>query len=285
MIENNNKKSLILNYILLSLIALIMLYPFFWMLFGSFKSNTEIVNNQLSLFPKKWTLEGYKNIAILGGNSIFLYFKNSVIVAFSIAIITVLFTSLGGYVLYRCPKLPFIGFIEKSFMISMMYPAVLLLIPLYVIVVKMGLYGTNNFSGIILSSCTGAWGAALPYFLFRQFFSSVPYSLTEAGTIDGASEWQIFSKLILPSMRPVITTSFLVAFLTGWGNWLPVLMLSKDMSTYTLAAMLVNLNSDLGVDLSMTAALSTIVTLPVVIVFLLTQNRVMDGIAAGSVKG
>lgn len=285
MIENKNKNKLIINYILLSLIALIMLYPFFWMFFGSFKSNAEIINNQLSLFPKKWTIEGYKNIAIIGGNSIFLYFKNSLIVAFSIAFITVLFSSLGGYVLYRCPKLPFISFIEKSFMISMMYPAVLLLIPLYVIVVKMGLYGTNNFSGIILASCTGAWGAALPYFLFRQFFTSVPYSLTEAGTIDGASEWQIFSKLIFPSMRPVITTSFLIAFLTGWGNWLPVLMLSKDMSTYTLAAMLVNLNSDLGVDLSMTAALSTIVTLPVVIVFLLTQNRVMEGIAAGSVKG
>ncbi len=285
MVESRNKKEVVFNYILLTIIALIMLYPFFWMFFGSFKSNSEIINNQLSLFPQKWTIEGYKNISIIGGNSIFLYFRNSIIVAISIAVITVLFSSLGGYVLYRCPKLPFIGFIEKSFMISMMYPAVLLLIPLYVIVVKMGLYGTNNFSGIILASCTGAWGAALPYFLFRQFFASVPYSLTEAGTIDGANEWQIFSKLIFPSMRPVITTAFLIAFLTGWGNWLPVLMLSKDMSTYTLAAMLVNLNSDLGVDLSMTAALSTIVTLPVVIVFLLTQNRVMDGIAAGSVKG
>lgn len=86
-------------------------------------------------------------------------------------------------------------------------------------------------------------------------------------------------------MYPVFTTATLVSFLTSWGLWLPVLMLSKDMSTYNLAAMLVNLNSDLGVDLSQTAALSTVVSLPVVVVFLLTQHKVMDGIAAGSVKG
>ena len=170
-------------------------------------------------------------------------------------------------------------------MISLMYPAVLLLIPLYVIVIKSGLYGTDNFMGIILASATGAWGAALPYFLFKQFFASVPYSLVEAANIDGATERQIFFKVMCPVMKPVFSTAILISFLTSWGLWLPVLMLSKDMSTYTLAAMLVNLNSDLGVDLSQTAALSTIITLPVVAIFLVTQRKVMDGIAAGSVKG
>ena len=112
-----------------------------------------------------------------------------------------------------------------------------------------------------------------------------PYSLVEAATIDGASETAIFFKVMCPVMKPVFSTSVLISFLTSWGLWLPVLMLSKDMSTYTLAAMLVNLNSDLGVDLSQTAALSTVVTIPVVLIFLLTQRKVMEGIAAGSVKG
>ena len=76
MVESRNKKEVVFNYILLTIIALIMLYPFFWMFFGSFKSNSEIINNQLSLFPQKWTIEGYKNISIIGGNSIFLYFRN-----------------------------------------------------------------------------------------------------------------------------------------------------------------------------------------------------------------
>jgi multiple sugar transport system permease protein len=282
--KKNNLLTLFI-YLILVIVSFVMLYPFLWMVFGSFKTNAEIVQNPLALLPINWSPVGYRNIATLGGNSIWHYFKNSVIIAVSISCLTVMATSFGGYALYRNRKLPFFGFIEKSFLISMMYPAVLLLIPLYVIVVKMGLYGTHNFGGIILASSTGAWGAALPFFLAKQFFASAPYSLIEASTIDGANEFQILFRVMLPVMYPVIATSFLVSFLTSWGTWLPVLMLSKDMSTYTLAAMLVNLNSDLGVDLSQTAALSTVVTLPVVIVFLITQRRVMDGIAAGSVKG
>ena len=194
-------------------------------------------------------------------------------------------TSLGGYALYRKKDLPGFRLIESSFTVSLMYPAVLLLIPLYVMVVQLKLYGTGNFWGIILASSTGAWGAALPFFLFRNFFQSLPYELIEAATIDGASEFQIFFKVVTPVMYPVFTTATLISFLSSWGLWLPVLMLSKDMSTYNMAAMLVNLNSDLGVDLSMTAALSTAISLPVVLVFLITQRKVMDGIAAGSVKG
>lgn len=279
------KTATILIYLLLIIISILMIYPFLWMFFSSFKTNLEIVQNPLSLWPKQWVTSGYQAIATLAGNSIFHYFKNSIIISLGTTLLVVFSTALGGYALYRKRNLPFFGIIEKSFMISLMYPAVLLLIPLYVIIVNFNLYGTNNFWGIILASSTGAWGAALPFFLFKQFFSSLPYELIEACTIDGASEFQIFYKVMIPVMYPVFTTAILISFLTSWGLWLPVLMLSQDMSTYNLATMLVNLNSDLGVDLSQTAALSTVISLPVVLTFLFTQRKVMDGIAAGSVKG
>lgn len=272
-------------YLILIVVSLIMIYPFLWMLFGSFKTNYEIIQNPLSLFPKKWVLSGWRGILTLSGNSLWHYFKNSIIISVGSTILVVLATALGGYALYRKQNLPFFSIIEKSFTISLMYPAVLLLIPLYVIVVQFKLYGSNNFLGIILSSATGAWGAALPFFLFKNFFKALPYDLIESATIDGATEFQIFFRIVTPVMYPVFTTATLISFLSSWGLWLPVLMLSKDMSTYNLAAMLVNLNSDLGVDLSMTAALSTMISLPVVLVFLITQHKVMDGIAAGSVKG
>ncbi len=280
-----NKIATIAAYTILILISFIMVYPFLWMIFSSFKTNTEIIQNPLNILPRTWTIVGYRQIMVMSKNPISHYIKNSVILSVGITAVVVLATSLGGYALYRKRDLPFFGLMEKSFMLSMMYPAVLLLIPLYVMIVKMGLYDTGNYLGIILASSTSAWGAALPYFLFKQFFASMPYELIEAASIDGASESQIFFRVALPVMRPVFTTSILIAFLTSWGNWLPVLMLSKDMSTYNLPAMLVNLNSELGVDLSQTAALCTVITLPVVIVFLLTQRRVMEGIAAGSVKG
>lgn len=273
-------------YVILSVVAFVMLYPFLWMFFSSFKTNADIIQNPLQLFPQKWTLDGYRAIGTMSGYSLWHYLKNSVVIAGGTTVLVVCSTAMGGYALYRKRNLPFFGILEKSFLISLMYPAVLLLIPLYVIVVESRfLYGTGNYLGIILASATGAWGTALPFFLFKQFFASVPYSLVEASAIDGATEAQIFFRVMCPIMRPVISTAALISFLTSWGLWLPVLMLSKDMSTYTLASMLVNINSELGVDLSQTAALSTVVTLPVVVVFLLTQRKVMDGIAAGSVKG
>ncbi len=280
-----NKMVTALVYILLTIVSFIMIYPFLWMLFGSFKTNQDLIQNPLSLLPEKWVLSGWQGIMTLSGNSLWHYFKNSIIIAVGSTLIVVLATSLGGYALYRKKDLPGFRLIETSFTVSLMYPAVLLLIPLYVMVIQLKLYGTNNFLGIILASSTGAWGAALPFFLFRNFFQSLPYELVEAATIGGASEFQIFFKVVTPVMYPVFTTATLISFLSSWGLWLPVLMLSKDMSTYNMAAMLVNLNSDLGVDLSMTAALSTAISLPVVLVFLITQRKVMDGIAAGSVKG
>lgn len=280
-----NKFAAAVAYAVLILISLIMIYPFMWMVFSSFKTNTEIIQNPLRLLPQTWTCVGYEQIMVMSKNPIGHYLKNSIIISVGITTIVVLTTSLGGYALYRKKNLPLFGLIEKSFMLSLMYPAVLLLIPMYVMVVKFKMYDTGNYWGIILASATGAWGAALPYFLFKQFFASMPYELIEAASIDGASEVGIFFRIALPVMRPVFTTAILIAFLTSWGNWLPVLMLSKDMSTYNLPAMLVNLNSELGVDLSQTAALCTVITLPVVIVFLLTQRKVMNGIAAGSVKG
>lgn len=272
-------------YVVLTIISFVMIYPFLWMVFGSFKSNYDIINNPLSILPKEWTLDGWKKIQVLSGNSIIHYVKNSIIISFGTTFIVVLATSLGSYALFRKKDLPFFRTIESFFSLSLMYPAVLLLIPLYVIVVKMGLYGVNNFWGIILASSTGAWGAALPFFIFRQFFQTVPYELIEAGTLDGAGEATIFFRLMIPIMAPVFSTSILISFLSSWGLWLPVVMLSQDMSTYNLAAMLVNLNSDLGVDLSMTAALSTVITVPVLIVFLITQKKVIDAFVVGSVKG
>jgi len=280
-----NKAVTLLVYLVLGMISFIMIYPFLWMLFGSFKTNQEIIQHPLSLFPKRWVTSGWKGIMILSGNPIGHYFKNSVIIAGGSTLLVVFATSLGGYALYRKSNLPGFSVIETSFTLSLMYPAVLLLIPLYVIVLQLKLYGTGNYWGIIFASSTGAWGAALPFFLFKNFFQSLPYDLIESATLDGAGEFQLFYKIVVPVMYPVFTTATLISFLSSWGLWLPVLMLSRDMSTYNLAAMLVNLNSDLGVDLSMTAALSTTISFPVVLIFLITQRKVMEGIAAGSVKG
>lgn len=166
------KKSIvILVYLVLGMVAFVMVYPFLWMFFASFKTNPDIIQNPLNLLPQKWTLDGYRAIGTMSGYSVWHYFKNSIIIAGGTTVLVVFSTAMGGYALYRKRNLPFFGIIEKSFMISLMYPAVLLLIPLYVIVVQSKvLYGTGNYLGIILASATGAWGAALPFFFVQTVF-------------------------------------------------------------------------------------------------------------------
>jgi len=155
--------------------------------------------------------------------------------------------------------------------------------PLYIITHQFGLLG--SYAGIILVLTSGAWGGALPFFLFRQFFGKIPHELIESAQVDGAREGQILLRIVLPMAKSIFGTVGLISFMINWGFWLPVLMLSNDVKTYTLSAALVNLNSELGVNFQQTMALATVVTVPIVVVFLLTQRRVMEGMAAGALKG
>jgi ABC-type glycerol-3-phosphate transport system permease component len=109
--------------------------------------------------------------------------------------------------------------------------------------------------------------------------------MIEAARIDGAGEWQILRLIILPIARPVILTAVLIAFLMNWKQWFPIMVLSTSPDTYTLPVALAALNSEYGVDFQATMALATITVVPVVVLFLATQRRVMGSFMAGAVKG
>ena len=160
-----------------------------------------------------------------------------------------------------------------------MYPHMLLVIPLYFVSYKLNLLGSTL--GIILVMSL----VPLVFFIFVQFFRSVPTEIIEAARIDGASEWQILTRIIVPIAWPVILTATLIAFLLNWKQWFPVMVLSTEPSTYTLPVALISLNTEYGINFQATMALSTITVLPVVVVFILTQRRVMDSFMAGAVKG
>src|SRR5207248_2303687 len=115
----------------------------------------------------------------------------------------------------------------------------------------------------------------LVFFIFVQFFASIPREIIEAASVDGASEWQILLRIVLPIARPVILTATLIAFLLNWKQWFPILVLSTNNDTYTLPVALISLNSEYGVNFQATMALATLTVLPVVVLFLLTQRRVM----------
>lgn len=269
----------ILIHLLALVIGLAFLYPFYWMVISAFRSQKAVLSAPLRLLPESLDLSAWRSIAELGGVPLWSYVVNSLTVTLAATALGVLVTGLGAYALYRQPKLPLFGSIRYGFMLTIMYPNMLLVIPLYFVVFELGLLG--SYTGIVLSLSL----APLVFFIFVQFFRSIPVELMDAARVDGATELQILLRIVLPIARPVILTAILIAFLLNWKQWFPVLVLSTRPDTYTLPVALLSLNGEYGVSFQATMALATLTTVPVVILFVLTQRRVLGGFMTGAVKG
>jgi hypothetical protein len=119
----------------------------------------------------------------------------------------------------------------------------------------------------------------------EQFFRAIPPEVIEAAVIDGASESQVLFKVVMPMAAPVVATVAIITFLLNWAQWFPILVISRTPDTYTLPVALLSMNGELGANFQGIMALSVITTLPVAVLFLIAQKRVMEGMAAGAVKG
>ncbi len=269
----------VLLYIAALTAAAIFIFPFIWMLASSFKTTKEILESPLTLISGNFTVKAYATLARVGGLPLSGYIWNSIGIVGLSTLLTVFVTSLGAYAIWRKPNMPLFGVLEKMFLLSIMYPYILLLMPVYVVMFRIGLLGSRL--GIILFLTLGP----IQYFLFREFFTKIPTALIESAQIDGAGEIQTFAKIVIPMASPVFFTVFLLTFILNWENWFPVLVISTSMKTYTLPVVLLNFDSQLEVNFPEIMALAAIVSLPVIIIFLFTQRRVIEGFAAGSVKG
>ena len=266
-------------YAVLSALAVVFLYPFYWMLVSSFRTTEHILASPLALLPESFDLRAYRSILRIGGVSLWQYVVNSLWITFSSVVVTVAVASFGAYALTRRPNLPGFRWLRFGFLLTIMYPYMLLVIPVYIVVFRLGLLG--SYTGIILFLSVGA----IQFFLFEQFFRSLPLELVEAAQVDGASEHQILFRIILPMAAPIVGTVTLITFILNWSQWFPVLVISTSPATYTLPVALLGLNSELGTNFQGIMALACITTGPVIAVFLLTQRTVMEGLTIGAVKG
>ena len=260
-----------------AVVALIFLYPFYWMLVASFRSQAAILSAPLRLWPERLDLSGFTALGTIGGVSFWNYALNSLLITGAATALGVFITGLGAYALYRGTGSCLLALVRYAFMIKIMYPSLLLVMPLYIVVFRLGLLGTT--AGLVLCSIP------LVFFLFAEFFRSVPIEMIEAARIDGASEWQILILIVTPLARPVVLAGVLISFLLTWKEWFAVMVLSTGPQTYTLQLALVSLNSEFGVNYQAIMALGVVTVLPVALVFLLTQRWVMQGFMAGGVKG
>jgi multiple sugar transport system permease protein len=269
----------VFRYGLAITISAVFVYPFYWMVVAAFRSQQEILSDPLRLLPERFDLSGFTALSKMGGVPFWSYAFNSGVITVLATIVGVITTGLGAYAFYRQQRSVVFQVIRIGFLFKIMYPSMLLVIPLYFVVFQLGLLGTLTGVVLVLSI------QPLVFFMFAEFFRTIPLDLVEAAKIDGASEFDILRLVVAPIAKPVVVTCVLISFLLTWKEWFPVVVLSTKSSSYTLPVGLLFLNSEIGVDFQAIMALATLTTAPVMILFVLTQRRVMSGFLAGAIKG
>ncbi len=274
-----NRSLQMLAYAVAGLTSLVFLYPYWWMVVSAFRPTRAIMGDPLRLFPEHLDFSIFREIGRIGGIDLWVYVFNSLLITGLSTLLSVVCTALGAYSLVRRPDLPGFRFLRYGFLVTIMYPYMLLVIPVYLVMFKLGLLG--SYAGIILFLALGP----IQFFLFEQFFRAIPGEVIEAAIIDGASEAQVLFMIVLPIAAPITATVALITFLLNWSQWFPILVVSKSPDTYTLPVALLSMNSELGSNFQGIMALAVLTTLPVAVLFLLAQKRVMEGMASGAVKG
>jgi ABC-type glycerol-3-phosphate transport system permease component len=268
-----------LAYAAAILVSIVCLYPYWWMLVSAFRNTQAIMTSPLRPWPETLSLDVLTEIASVGGTPLWRYALNSVLITTASTVVGIVVTALGAYAIVRRPDFWLFRVLRLGFMVTIMYPYMLLVIPVYIVMFKIGLLG--SYAGIVLFLALGP----IQFFLFEQFFRAIPNSVIEAAVIDGANEWQILWSVVMPLALPVVATASIITFLLNWAQWLPVLVVSKSPDTYTLPVALMSLNGELGVNFQGIMALAVLTTIPVTLFFLLAQRRVISGMTAGAVKG
>jgi ABC-type glycerol-3-phosphate transport system permease component len=261
------------------LVSALFLYPYLWMLLGAFRSTAELLSAPLRPWADHPGFDAFRGLVDVGGVTFVRALVNSLLITAASSLLAVVVTALGAYALTRRPRALAFRILRGGFLLTMMYPYMLLVIPVYLVMYKLGLLG--GYTGIILFLALGP----VQFFLFEQFFRTLPNEVIEAATIDGAGEVSILFRIILPMAQPVVATVAIITFLLNWAQWFPVMVISTSPDTYTLPVALLNVNGELGTDFQGIMALSVVTTIPPVLLFLLAQRRVMGGMTDGAVKG
>lgn len=265
----------IFPHIVLIILTFTSLMPFVWMFFGSFKNYVELTSSR-TLLPINWTFDNYVQITQRLG---FLRgFLNTTLVAVTVTLATLLTSSAAGYVF---AKYRFWGR-EKLFTVllsTMMVPFAVVLVPLYVTIANLAL--ADKLLGIIITGLCSTFGI----FLMRQFMESIPNDLIDAGRIDGAGEWWIFTRVVLPLAKSALSALAVFTFLGSWDSFLWPLVVLTSPENQTLPLVLAGLRSLYWSRYEMYAAGSMLTVLPVMIVYGVASKHFIRGIAMTGIKG
>lgn len=276
------KKALlnVFKWAVLLIIMFFLLFPIYWVVLTSFKTNMESYLYPPTFLPKAPTLEGFINL-FTNYPEFFIYYKNNIIVSALSTILVCMIALFSGYALSRV-RINWNKYVIAFLLFSQMFPVVSRLISLYGLLRDWGLLNTT--AGLVLSITAGQLPFSIT--LMASFFDAVPRDLEEAAFIDGASRFKTMFQVVMPLVIPGLLAVGIYSFLVAWDDYLYASTLIQNDALRTLSTgVTLRYLGELSYDWSLVNSISVVGTLPMVFVFFFFQKYMIKGLTAGAVKG
>ncbi len=258
----------------------IVAFPFYWMVVFSFKSLEEIMlkPGNLGLDFSKINFRAY--YGVLFEHGFLRYISNSVYVSVATVVLSVTLATVGGYAITR---LRFRGraFMSYSILIIYMFPAIVLVIPLYVVFSRMGLRDSTHVLILVYLAQT----IPVALYMLRSYFQNLPPEIEYAGLTDGCSRLGVIWRIVIPLSAPALASVALYTFIIAWNEFLFAFMFLDTPEKFTLSRGVVQLAGSVHLSKQLVMAASVIVTIPILVVFLLFERHLVRGLTAGAMKG
>ncbi|GGJ47207.1 carbohydrate ABC transporter permease [Deinococcus roseus] len=253
--------------------AIVWVFPLYWVVVTSFKPDTETIAFPPTFFPKEWSLEAYTYI--LQNSPILSWYGNSLLTSVIITALVVLLALMFAYALSQI-EFPGKTWLYWLVLAGFMIPFQASLIPLFMLVNKMGL--VNTYAGVILPQLA----APIAVVIYKQFFDQVPKELSEAARLDGASEFRILFQIYLPLNLGITWALVIITFIGAWNNFFWPFIVTNSAAKMTIPVGITQVQAAYGVAYSKTMATAVLAALPTVVAYLLFQRKVSEGVMATS---
>lgn len=267
----------ICNYLILIALSIVMVFPFFWMVRSSFMTNREIMTVPIKWLPTTFNFDNYTEA--FSRAPFVRYFLNSVIIVVINVIGSVVSSSFIGFGFSRL-KFKGKNFWFALLLSTMMIPGTVLMIPQFIEWQAVGAYNTY-----IPLTVPCFFGSAFNIFLIRQFYAGIPKEYDEAALVDGANYFTIYSRVTLPMIKPALSTVAVFTFMGVWNDFMGPLLYLEDDNLKTISLALQNFMGYHQSEWNLLMALSTLITIPMIIMYFVCQKYFVEGITFSGLKG